>query len=95
MSKPVPDYVEISDSVLCQSVHDEHVLLNMDSQQYYGLNPVASEMWNRLVELHDVRIVESALCSEFDAEPDLVREDLHRLISDLMDAGLLIPKAAG
>jgi len=89
MSESIPTSVEMTDSVICQKIQDEAVLLNMDSQQYYGLNPTASEMWNQLVELHDIRAAETQLCAVFQTDPDTLRADLHGLVRELICAGLL------
>jgi hypothetical protein len=89
MSEPMPVSVEMSDNVLCQRIQDEALLLNMDTQQYYGLNPTASEMWNQLVELHDIQTAETQLRAAFQADPDVLRADLHGLVKDLIRAGLL------
>src|SRR5215469_1343592 len=42
-----------SDDVIFQPLHDEIVLLNMKTQQYYALDDVGSDMWNRLVQYGD------------------------------------------
>jgi hypothetical protein len=81
--------VALGDAVLCQRIQDQAVLLNMDTQQYYGLNPTASEMWDRLVELHDIDAVEALLHDVFEAEPEVVKSDLRNLVGDLVGAGLL------
>jgi len=78
-----------SDDVIFQSLHDEIVLLNMKTQEYFGLDDVGSKMWNLLVQSGDAEIVADCLCAEYDVERETVRKDLDILIERLLEAGLL------
>ena len=53
--------VRPTDDVIFQTVRDEAVLLNLKSQQYYGLDAVGSRMWGLLVDLGDLSSVAAAL----------------------------------
>jgi len=90
---PCPARVEPADDVIFQALHDEMVLLNMTSQEYFGLDDVGSEMWNLLVQHGDVETVVDVLGSRYAVDQETLRKDLVRLIGRLMDAGLL--KAGG
>lgn len=78
-----------SDEVLYQEVGGEAVLLDLASEQYFGLDPVGTRIWelmdgHRLLsDIHDV------LCGEFDADRDRIGSDLLALVQSLMDAGLV------
>ena len=87
----IPAFVAIGDGVLFQKIQNEIVLLNMENQQYYGLNESASELWESLIELGSVSAVEDKLSASFDADPRSVSEDLRNLVSEMLAAGLLKP----
>ena len=91
MNMELPVSVSIGDAVLCQQIQEEAVLLNMETQQYYGLNPTASTMWNQLIELQSVQATEARLCELFEAPPEVMRADLHNLVAELVSHGLLTP----
>jgi len=44
------DAVEIGETVLYQQVRDEIVLLDMQKQRCYGLDPVGADMWHALMQ---------------------------------------------
>ena len=86
---PFPAKVEITESVIFQKLNDEAVLLNLNTQDYYGLNDVGASMWNMLLEDGDVETVVGKLKLMYAAEENTLRSDLHSLIRELLDLGLL------
>lgn len=77
-----------SDQVLFQEVGGEGVLLHLASEQYFGLDPVGTRIWE-LIDGHALlRDVHGQLCPEYEAEPDRIAEDLLLLAQSLVDAGL-------
>jgi hypothetical protein len=89
MSKVIPTSVEIGDSVIFQSLKDEVVILNMTSQEYFGLDNIGASMWKMLIDQRDVAAVAERMVSEYDVELGTVRDDLNALVRQLIDAGLL------
>ncbi len=89
MNDPLPAAVAIGDAVLFQELEDEVVLLNMSSQQYYGLNDVGASMWKSLMEVRNVATAGDLLSKEYAVEPAVLRADLETLVRDLLKAGLL------
>lgn len=89
MDDALPYAVAIGDSVLYQELEDELVLLNMTTQQYYGLNNVGAQMWKSLMETGTVTATSDALGRIYDAQPSVIQADLEALVRDLLKAGLL------
>jgi Coenzyme PQQ synthesis protein D (PqqD) len=84
-----PPRVEICEDVIYQPLQNEVVLLNMTSQQYFGLNDVGTDMWKLLIEHRDVETVLECLCEEYSADKETLRRDLDTLIQGLLAEGLL------
>jgi hypothetical protein len=83
MKTPVPD-------VVTAQVGQEAVLLDSKKGIYYGLNPVAAQIWAGITGgLSDDEIV-AKVVAEFDVSEDRVREDLRGLVESLTRHGLLI-----
>ncbi len=78
-----------SDEVLFQEVGGEAVLLDLASEQYFGLNPVGTRIWDLLGEHATLAPIAEALAREFDADSACISRDLVSLISDLLAAGLV------
>ena len=72
-----------------QEVGGEAVLLDLASEQYFGLDPVGTRIWTLLADAPVLSQVHSALCEEFDAEPERIQTDLLTLVGQLSEAGLV------
>lgn len=84
-----PARVAPCDDVIYQALHDELILLNMKSQQYFGLDDVGSDMWKLLVEHGDVEVVADRISEQYHTDRETVRNDLAVLVDRLIAAGLL------
>jgi hypothetical protein len=78
-----------SDDVMFQEIGGEAVLLDLASEQYFGLDVVGTRIWSLLdpgTPLHDIH---EKLCQEYDAEPAMIAADLLTLAGRLLEAGLV------
>jgi len=81
--KPSPD-------VLFQEIAGEAVLLDLASEQYFGLDPVGTRIWQLLGEDGRLEHVLSVLCAEYSVEPSRLQADLLVLANELATAGLVV-----
>jgi hypothetical protein len=79
-----------SPDVLLQELDGEAVLLNLQSGKYFGLNAVGLRMWQLLVASASVEAACAQLAGEFDVDAQVLRDDLQRLLSELIDHRLLM-----
>jgi hypothetical protein len=86
--------VEIPEDVVWRDLDDEVVILDVVSNQYFGLSGAGSAMWRLLAEHGSVDEAVAHLKDEFDADPEQLRADLEELIKDLEGKGLLKIAAA-
>ncbi len=89
MNNCLPTQVTIAPDVLFQELDEETVLLNLASEQYFGLDNVATRMWQLLSKCDDVDAVIVQLMTEFDVDQATLRKDLAKLITKLDEAGLV------
>lgn len=78
----------IASHVLHRTVDGQIVLLDLANEQYFGLNHVGAAMLIHLTE-HPLEDAVTALISQFDVDPDVLRRDLGNLIESLEKAGLI------
>jgi hypothetical protein len=97
MSETVSGSVEIGDSVLYQTVGDELVLMDMATQEYFGLDSIGSDVWHLILEHRDVSVVAKRLAGIYAVDEQTARGDIEPLIADLLAAKLLkiVPSAGG
>ncbi len=81
--------VSAPESVLFRELEGESVLLNVDSESYFGLDDVGTRMWLVLTESDSIQAAYDTLKDEYDVEPELLRRDLIELIEKLSENGLV------
>jgi len=82
--------VSIPDTVLSTELHDEGVLLNLETGEYFGLDEVGMEMWKVLRANGDVDAARAALLEQYDVAEDVLAKDLDELIAKLAERKLLL-----
>jgi hypothetical protein len=82
--------LQMPDSVSMRKVHDEVVLLDMSSEQYYGLNAVGACVIEAVTAGADVDGAVAAVFDAFDAPEDQIRADVLALVEELVATGLLV-----
>ena len=81
--------VTISPDVLFQEVSGEVVLLDLASEQYFGLDEVGARVWALLNEGRAVGEVADTLLQEYEVERAALESDIDELLSSLLEAGLI------
>ena len=81
--------VSVPSGVLVSKAGEESVLLNLESERYFGLDPVGTRMWEVLGAQGTVESAYEALLAEFEVEPEQLRRDLYGLIENLREHGLI------
>lgn len=84
------DRVTVPDDVLISNLQDESVILNLDSERYYGLDDVGTRFVSVLTTSDTIETAYERLRNEYDVDPQVLRNDLLALIENLIDRGLLI-----
>lgn len=84
---------EIPAHVLYRPVEGQMVLLDLDREQYFGLDEIGADMVQRLTE-GSVDEAIAGLLATYDVGADQLREDLDALVAELVAAGLLVPAGA-
>lgn len=77
------------DAVLVRELGGESVLLNLDTESYFGLDEVGTRMWAALTESDSIETACARLRAEYDVEPENLREDVEVLVHALTEAGLV------
>jgi len=75
--------------VLVRHLDGESVLLNLESERYFGLDGTGTRMLELLTSMPSVSAAYEKLLEEFEVEPALLRENLNELLSRLQENGLL------
>jgi hypothetical protein len=88
MTISTPAFVEISPEVLFQKLNDGSVLLDLVSEQYIGLDAVATSIWQLLMEDGDTERVVAKMLEKYEVDEERLRSDLALFIEQLLAQGL-------
>jgi hypothetical protein len=88
MDLSLNDSITIPDTVLFRELDGEAVLLNLKTGTYFGLNPVATRIWQLIAEQHSLARVLQTMADEYDVDRDLLHKDLMELVEQLCAKGL-------
>jgi hypothetical protein len=81
--------IEISEDVLFQEVSGETVLLDLASEQYFGLDAVGTRIWALLNEGAAAEAVVDTLLAEYAVERETLAADVDELLARLAEVGLI------
>ena len=81
-----------ADDVLCQEIGGEAVLLDLASEQYFGLDAVGTRIWMLIDGEAPLARIHEVLSAEYDAPPEQIGQDLLALVQSMLDAGLVRPR---
>ena len=83
------DRVETLPHVLVRFLDKESVLLNLETERYYGLDETGTRMWQLVTAAPSIAAAYHELQNEFDVESDVLRAHLTELLGRLVENGLL------
>ena len=75
--------------VLVRVLDQESVLLNLETEQYFGLDETGTRMWHLVTTSPNIDAAYQELLAEYDVQPEMLRENLTELLGHLVEHGLL------
>ena len=84
------DGVNVPDDVLISRLHEESVILNLDSERYFGLDDVGTRFLSVLTTSESIEAAYQKLHQEYAVDGSVLREDLLALVENLVNQGILI-----
>ena len=86
--------VQVLPDVLSQEVSGETVLLDLNNENYFGLNEVGTRIWQLLQEQDNLEKIYEILLDEYEVDAKQLRKDFDDIINQLKDTGLVKIKKA-
>jgi hypothetical protein len=81
--------VTFADTVFAQEVDDEMVLLDMNSENYFGLDEVGTAIWQAMQKSGFLTDVLTSLLAQYEVEEDVLKKDLLIFVEKLQESGLV------
>jgi Coenzyme PQQ synthesis protein D (PqqD) len=83
------DRVVVPQHVLVRFMDRESVLLNLETERYFGLDETGTRMWQVATSAPNVEAALLQLQDEYDAQPEILQSNLTELLGRLVENGLL------
>ncbi len=80
--------ISAPEGVLVRELEGESVLLNLNSESYFGLDEMGTRMWAVLTASDSIQAAYESLLGEYEVDPDRLHKDLQALIEKLVENGL-------
>ncbi|MGW8169142.1 MAG: PqqD family protein [Sulfurovaceae bacterium] len=77
-----------SETVATQEVDDEIIILDMNTENYFGLNKIGSAIWQAMKEKQVLNEVYETLLERYDVEAEVLMADLENFVEKLLISGL-------
>lgn len=81
--------ITISKDVLVQELAGETVLLDLASENYFGLDAVGTRVWQLLNKGEEGSVLIDTLLCEYEVEREVLEKDIAALLERLREAGLI------
>lgn len=78
------------EGVAAQVAEGEAVLLDIESGEYFSLNPVGSRIWELCDGTRSAADIVSIICDEFDVAEDVATADAHEILDELEKEKLVV-----
>ena len=81
--------ITLSPDVISQEVSGETVLLDLESEHYFGLDEVGTRIWQLIKETGDLKAIYETLLAEYDVPEKRLQQDLDTLLTEIAGLGLV------
>ena len=81
--------IAFSEQVISQEVSGETVLLDLQSECYFGLDAVGTRIWQLIRDSGELRTIYNTLLEEYEVEETRLWTDLEALLKEACERGLI------
>ena len=81
--------ITFADTVFAQEVDGEMVLLDMQSENYFGLDEVGTVIWQAMQDQRCLKDILLVLMEQYDVKEDILEKDLLTFTHALVENGLI------
>ena len=79
-------------SVLENEIDGEKIMLNMDKGEYYGMDKIASRIWELLNEEIEIEKLIQKLLEEFEIDYETCKNDVLEFLDGMLKKNLIVLK---
>src|SRR5947209_6066646 len=84
-----PARFRTSTDTVARRMDDQYVLVQLQTNRIYQLNPTGARLWELLEAGHDLQQAQQQMLLEFDVDEERIRNEVNTLVGELVAKGLL------
>lgn len=81
--------IQRKQTLLDTEINDETVLMDVQKGEYYGLDDIASAVWQLLAQPTTAAQIITTLIQRYDGEAEIIRRDTLALLQNMAERDLL------
>ena len=85
----------VPSGVIVSDLGDESVILNLETERYFGLDSIGTKMWIAMTSSSSLRAACDSLLREYEVAQETLENDLVTLAEKLLEQGLVEVVADG
>lgn len=89
MAISINSVISKNPAIISSKMDDEVVMMSIEKGNYYGLNPVAAEIWEMLTAPMTVQAICDRLMDEFDVEQEQCYNEVFVYLGKIEHEGLI------
>ena len=78
-----------SPDLISQEVSGETDLIDLESENYFGLDEIGTRIWQLIKDTGDLQAIYDTLLAEYEVEEARLQNDLEALLSEISALGLV------
>ena len=81
--------VSIPDEILVRRIEDESIILNLNNENYYGLDATGTRMWSVLTSSGSIQETFETLRTQYDVNDATLKSDMVDFVGQLAEQGII------
>jgi hypothetical protein len=81
--------IAVKKDILVQEMGGELVLLNLETEEYFGLDDIGNAMWSYLKESGSLQAAYDLLLTQYDVDPQELKQDFLTLVARFVEHDLV------
>jgi hypothetical protein len=81
--------ISLTPNILSKRLGEELILINLETDRIFSLNLTGAKAWEIIEDTKDLDLVKKGLLDQFDVSPELLDEELNRILNALAAEGFV------
>ena len=81
--------IKKNETILTSKIEDQTIMMNLENGNYYGLNPVGSQIWEIIEQKISVKKLCSRLIKEYEVEESHCKKVVLSFLEKMNKSGLI------